>query len=168
MPTPTAQPNTNLQQPQNFRLQIEALPDVLFNCQAVTFPGVGGGEVEVPTPFQHQYLSGTSFQHDPLVLTILLNEDLSSYYSLVTWIKNRTISESFTDYNAQAASDAGLISDASLQFYTSANNPSVIATFTDLFPLSVGGFQLDATTEVTSPITFQAQFQYQLFSLKQY
>lgn len=157
-------PNTNLALPQNYRLVFSTLPDMMFNCTRLSFPGVTGGEVAVPTPFQNIHLSGTSFEHDPLVAEILLNEDYSSYYELVKWIKQRTISESFDQYASQASSDQGITGDCSVQLYSSSNNKSLEFIFEDAFPLSVGGFTLDSTLEQPAPISFQAVFQYQKFS----
>lgn len=160
------QPNTNLAQPQQFSLLLAHFPQVTFNCTRVQFPGMQGGVVGVPTPFQPIHLSGTSIEHDPLVLTILLNEDFSSYYTLIKWVKARTISESYESYEKQELSDAGIVSDGTIQLYTSANNPSAKATFTDMFPVSVSGFVLDSQIEGSpAPIVFQASFEYQTFSI---
>jgi hypothetical protein len=159
-------PNTNLAQPQQFSLSLAHFPQVTFNCTRVQFPGMSGGAVSVPTPFQPIHLSGTSIEHDPLVLTILLNEDYSSYYTLIKWLKGRTISDSFEGYKKLEESESGIVSDGTIQLYTSANNPSARATFSDMFPLSVGGFTLDSQIEgVPQPITFQASFEYQTFSI---
>lgn len=160
----TDQINTNAALPQNFAVIFDNLPNITFNCTRVQFPGVSGGSVQSPTPFQPLHLSGTSFEHDPLSLEVILNEDYSSYFSLVKWIKQRTISESFDQYNDQEASNVGIYSNGTIQLYTSANNPSKIVKFEGLFPLSVSGFTLDSQTEQPEPITFSATFEYQKFN----
>jgi len=159
-------PNTDAYLPQNFTLIIDNLRDVTYNCQSVTFPGVSGGVATTPTPFQNLNFSGTSYNHEPLSANIILNEDLTSFTSLVKWIKNRTISNSFGDYVKQQDGDIGITSSATLQFYTSANRRFKAATFTDLFPVSVGGFTVSTEVTGTVPvIVFPVVFEYQTCEL---
>lgn len=155
--------NTSLAQSQNHRLIFAAIPNVQFNCTRLIFPGVGGGSVSVGTPFQPIHLSGDSFEHDPLVAEILLNEDYSSWYELYQWISQRTFSQSYDQYNRQKESAAGITSDCTVQLFNSANNLQTQFVFEDVFPLKVSSFTLDSQLPEPQPVTFQAIFEYQKF-----
>jgi len=149
----------NYLNPIEFKFVLERLPSIEFFVQSVNIPGISSGSTEQVTPFKTIYLPGDKMVFDDLSMTVLIDEDLKSYYDAWFWLTSLTRAEGFGSYQ-QIDSGDGVISDASLFVTTNSKNPNIEIRFKDLFPISVGAVQLAINQGDVTPATFDVTFKY--------
>ena len=156
--------NTNLLQPTKFLLTFNRLKTVTYFCQAVEIPSITLGEVDRPTPFLDMYSPGTKLTYSPLDITFLVNEDLSSWRNLYDWFTSIADPDGFEgrDHSPELQTNKKL-SDATLTILNNLNNPVLKIEFTNCYPLSMSGIQLDSTQSADTILTCDATFRYQSF-----
>jgi hypothetical protein len=127
---------------------------VSFFCQSANIPDLSLGAVIRPTPMRDFNTFGDNLEIGTLEITFLVDEDLSNYTEIQTWMRDLTSPEYFTGYNATLVNTAeglgvfgGLISDATLHILTNAMNTNKNIIFKECFPTSLGA--LDFTTQDT-------------------
>lgn len=144
----------NFLNPNEFRFTMSRLPHVEFFVQGITLPDISSSPVERPTPFKTLYLPGDKIEFSDLTLSVLVDEDLSSYLETWRWLIALTKPEGFEQYaDLVGAGGDGVYSDATLTVLSSKKNPNVEITFKDMFPVSVGSIALATNqTDVTPPV----------------
>lgn len=152
---------------QHFRVTFSRLPGMIYMSQRVGMPSHNMTPVARPTPFTTIFEPGDHMQHDPLVLSFLLDEEWANWLAIRDWMADITQTENFEQYDELKKSDHGLTSEASILVYNSSNNPVKEMVFTNVFPTSLAGFELDATITVPTPLSIQAVFSYDLLKIKQ-
>lgn len=68
------------------QLVINRLPGVSFKCVRWSIPGFSFNPAEVDIPQQPFYIPGSKFRSDPFVATFLVDEDLTNWLSVVSWM----------------------------------------------------------------------------------
>ena len=149
----------NYLNPIEFKLVLERLPHIEFFIQSVNIPSISSGVTEQPTPFRTVFFPGDKITFEELNMSVLVDENLKSYYDAWFWLTGLTRTEGFESYQAIESGD-GIISDASLFVTTNAKNPNIEIKFKDLFPISVGSIQMALNQSEPSPVTFDITFKY--------
>ena len=159
--------NMNFLSPHNFEFVIERLPELSFFVQDANIPDLIMGQAVTGTPFSQLPLPGDQIIFGNLDISFKVNEDMSNWQELYTWIKQLGFPESFEDRNVVDSSKPGygLTSEASLIIRTNANNPNKKITFTGLFPVALGGLQFTTQTTDVAEITTSASFRYGTYSI---
>jgi len=148
----------NFLAPTGFRFVIQRLPHVQFFVQTANIPGVSTGYTETATPFKPLYRHGDRLQYDEFTLSIRVDQEMKSYLEIFNWLEGLTSPENFETYANLLAGD-GAYSDATLTILNNKQNPAIIIKFKDIFPIALGGINMN-TTEididyVTVDITFK-------------
>lgn len=142
--------NLSLLQPGQYQLLINRLPTIPFFCQNIQMPNVNYGFATQATPFHDLALTGDKLTFGDLVVSVLVDENLSTYSEIYNWIKNLSNLDNILDD----------VSDAHIQV-----GPKTFH-FKDLFPVDISGFNLASNLSDVPAITFTASFKYTLFDLK--
>lgn len=148
-----------------FKFNIKRLPNVSFFVQGVNIPGVTMNADETPTPFTTIYRVGDRLTWDDLTLTIRSDEDLESFDEIYNWMVAATKAGGFAGYQTLVDSDDGLYSDATLTILNSKKNSNKIFTFIDIFPITLGGINMDVTSSDMSYATFDVTFKYNTYTI---
>ena len=117
------------------------------------------GVTQSPTPFKTLRYAGDKLEHDPLIVTLRLDEEMKSYTEIYNWMVGLTQNETYDQFKNLKASDAGLYSDATLMILNSRKNPAIEVHFKDIFPTAISGVSFDLTNPdiiyPTVEITFE-------------
>jgi len=158
--------NISLLSTSRFKLDISKLNSVDYFCQSANIPGISVPSVEYPTPKKNIQFTGTKISFDEFVIEFLLDEDLTNYREIQTWI----ISQS--DYldknwygNLENIKSNGLYSDATLHITSNASNPNLKINFKNIFPISLSSIQFSTITDDSSYKTATATFQYSYYEI---
>lgn len=150
--------STGFLQPTKFQLSIPNLNLSTLYCQEVNLPGVSI-EVNIqPTPFANIPRAGSKLVHDPLSLTMIIDDGLKNWIEIHTWIEELANPERFsqTKYTDRYY-------DGILTFYSNLNNPKLRAKFIKMFPISISGIQMDTKSSAEETMTATVVFKYDLF-----
>ena len=121
--------------------------------------------VEVP----YQKITGIPFIGDKLTFNelqanIILDEDLTSYDEMYSWMRRNLDIEMVTP--TQRTSDQPpAMSDISLSILSSHNNTTKQVRYIDCIPTALTDIQFESTTGGESYITFGASFRFSYFEL---
>jgi len=157
--------NFNFINPVEFRFTIQRLPNVEFYIQGVTLPDISSGYTTQFTPFKTIYHHGDKVEFGDLQMTIVVDEDMTSYLDVWRWLIALTKPEGFEQYNQLSTSDQGLYSDATLTIMNSNKNANIEVTFKDLFPISVGNIDLSTSQTDIAPPTVSLSFKYSSYDI---
>ena len=159
--------NFNYLQPTSFKITIDRknYPNLEFFCQSFIHPGMIMNSVEVP----YQKITGIPFIGDKLTFNelqanIILDEDLTSYDEMYSWMRRNLDIEMVTP--TQRTSDQPpAMSDISLSILSSHNNTTKQVRYIDCIPTALTDIQFESTTGGESYITFGASFRFSYFEL---
>lgn len=156
--------NTNLLQPTKFLLTVNRIRPTTYFCQSVNIPAITLGEVDRSSPFLDMYSPGTKLQYDPLDVTFLVNEDLSSWKSMYNWFLSIADPDGFEgrDHSGELQKNTKL-SDITLTILNNLNNPVVRIEFTNCFPLNMSSIRMDTTQDADTILTCDVSFRYQSY-----
>lgn len=141
-----------------FRFSIKRLPNTSYHIQRASLPGLNLNPINYPTPLKMTQVYGDSLDYDQLQIEFLVDEDMSNWYEIFSWIKGITAPENTEQFFAYE--DRLYYSDATLTVLSSAKNPNIEFGFTDLHPVSLAAVQFDATTNDSTPVQAQAAFSF--------
>lgn len=158
----------NFLSPTGFKFTIKRLPNVSFFVQAATIPGISMNVTESPTPFTSIYFTGDKLTYDQFTVTVRVDEYMDSYNEIFDWMIGLAKPESFDQYKNLKNSTDGLYSDATLTVLNSRKNPAIEVSFKDMFPVSLGAIELDATESDVNYKTCDITFQHNGHSIKRY
>lgn len=151
--------NTNFLQINKFSFAFPTLPFLRYFLQTVTLPGFTTGAVRVDTPFSATFRHGDKMEHDQLVVTVILDEDMRVYEETYKWIQALTAPHKFPEYIRNLNGQRSAYHDGVLTLNTNANIPNIRVQFTNCHPVSMTGINLStletADVTLTTDITFQ-------------
>ena len=174
MPTPN---NSNFLSILGFKLSIEKIPEVTYNCQTVELPSLSMGYAEQSTPMIQMPVLGDKIQFGDFVIDFIINEDMTDYKKLWEWIVGIGHPESLDQYSSFHQAEARrlfarynpknhnvMYSDASLEILTNNYTPNNVVRFVDLFPIGLSAVPFQTTSEDVQYLTARATFKYTGFS----
>ena len=134
----------------NFTMQFANLPEVTFYLHTVPFPTINASTVNVMMPnFPTKYgMPSTTLDYGIIDCEILLDEKLTTWFSIYDWMLYNTKHANLSDYYTQA----------SILIFSNAKNLILRMDLVDCFPVTLGSFQLQY--ESADFQTFSASFQY--------
>jgi hypothetical protein len=161
--------NPNLLNPQGFKFQVKKLPMVNYFLQGVTIPGITLPATEQPTPFVKIPLPGDHIDYGVLNIKFKVDEDLTNYRELHSWIRGLGFPTDLTEYAELAqyskTSGLGITSDAAIIITTGLKNPNVEFLFEDCFPVALGELELNTTDTTINFMSCSASFAYTMFQV---
>lgn len=146
----------------HFKLTFSRIPNMTFWCTSVNIPSITIGDIAIPNKFVPLHVPGSSIQVDNFKITFIVDEEFSNWNEIYKWMHQVIPFEDFRDI---LKNDAEYYSDATVHCLNSAKRPNVNFIFHKLFPISIDGFDLSTTLTDSSPITINATFAYETFSM---
>ena len=157
----------NFLSPVEFQFSIKRMPTVQYYVQSINIPSISSGFTEQATPFRNTYRHGDKLTYDDLFLTIVVDENLTSYMETYSWLKALTKPEEFDQYKGLLGADGdGLYSDATLTVLNSSKKPNIEISFSDMFPISIGAITMNTSSGDVPVITCDLTFKYNSFKIK--
>ena len=153
-----------------FQLSLNKLPGVSYYCQSVTVPSLNLAVAEQPTMYRRLPEPGDEVNYDDLSIRFLVDEDMKNYISVHNWLRYLGYPESEKDWTTFADGEKyeeKQYSDGSLFILNSNFQKKFEIYFKDLFPVSLGGLNLDATYTDTEYFAIDATFKYSMFDIKE-
>ena len=173
------QPNQqNPLQPTQYRFVSWKVPETVYFCQSVTLPGLSIGTTTIDTPLGIGLPQpGTRYEFDEFEMSFIVNEDMSNWRELDTWIRGfGPMHESA--YNADTAlvesdkvpllSDSERYNDGALIITTSANTPSLIVEFSRMFPTRLSSITFDSSLGEPEAVVASVSFAYSHYTIRDY
>ena len=167
--------NRNFLSPTGFKFIMSKAPKVSFFGNQVNIPQMTLGVAEQPTYLRDIPLPGDKIQFDDFSLRFLVDEDLSNYMEIFSWIRALGFPESLEeiyawqkkdfDIKQPAKTQESFYSDATLEILTSSQNPNFKVKFMDMFPTSLSTLEFDATDQDISYLTADVTFKYTLYNI---
>lgn len=160
---------TNNLLPNRFRFILDRAPNLEMWCQTVALPGFSIDPTKMPTPFVDLPISGDHISYETLGITMLVDEELSNYMELYTWMRGLGFPDSYDEYAALSSQpkilDAGVKSEVSVFLLDGQQRPKFRWTFHDAFPISLGGWDLTSTDPGLGRVVCHAAFKYSTFDV---
>lgn len=154
--------NTNFLQPTKFLLTFNRVGALQYFCQSVNLPGISLDDVSRATPFLDIYSPGTKLTYNPLNVTFIVDENLSTWTSLQNWFNSIANPKGF-DGRKPSPKDA--FSDASLTILTNLNNSNLRVNYYNVFPTSLSDIDFDTKLSADDIITASASFRYEYYEI---
>jgi hypothetical protein len=159
--------NFNYLQPTSFKIILDRknYPNLEFFCQSVTHPGMIMNSVEVP----FRKITGIPFPGDKLTFNelttnIILDEDMTAYNEMYSWIR-RLLDQDMRSPINRTATTPPHFADITLHILNSANTTSKKIRYIDCVPTALGDIQLESTATGTEFVTFPTSFRFSYFEL---
>ena len=155
--------NLNLLQTVAFETNFQRIPNCSYFCQRVSIPGMVVGSAIQSTSFSDVPVEGDKITFDQLNISFLVDEDLQNYQEIYSWLVSISFPDDFTQFTSlkkvpeNTATDS-ISSDVSVIIHTNKANPNYRITFKDVFPISLGAIDFDATVSSLEPIVVEASF----------
>ncbi len=161
--------NLNYLQPTSYKITIdrENYPNLEFFAQTITHPGMFLNATEMPfrqvvgVPF-----AGSSVTYNELSVSIILDEDLTSYNEMYDWLRRALEVPEVTPLRRQwKKKTIPTYSDLTLSILSSHNNKTKQIFYKDCVPTSLGDIQFESTASGTEFITYSVGFRFSYFEL---
>ncbi len=161
--------NLNYLSPLNFKFTIRKSPHVNFFVQSCNIPGLTVESPNQGNPFIKIPKTGDHIDFEKLDISFKVDEKLTNYRELLTWIRGYAFPEShkqYADLNANPAyTGLGIYSDISIMVLSSSKNPMYECVIKDAFPIMLSSLIFDSTTPDVSYITARATFSFRDYTL---
>lgn len=155
--------------PNRFRFDLLRAPNVDFWCQQVILPGFSVSPAAQSTPFVTIPKSGDHIDYDDLGMSIIVDNQLSNYLELYTWLKSLGFPDNFDEYASLLKDPSflqkGITSEISVFILDGSQKPTFRWTFHDAFPYSLGSMTLEATNDGLDRVTCNCAFKYRSFDI---
>ena len=138
-----------------FQFVLDRVPNMTYFCQSANLPGLAFGVAEQPTKLGHPVKVPTgAFRFEELILTFRVDENLTNWREIHTWIKtcgNYESDESTLPYSQKTSS-------ATLLITNSKYNPKIAVHFHHVFPSAISGLDFNATSPDSAEMTATVKF----------
>ena len=155
--------NLNLLQTVAFETNFQRIPNCSYFYQRVSIPGMVIGSAIQPTSFSDIPIEGDKLTFDQLNISFLVDEDLQNYQEIYSWLVSISFPDNFTQFTSLKkppinSSTDGIYSDVDVIIHTNKANPNYKITFKDIFPVSLGSIDFEASVSSLDPIVVEASF----------
>ena len=162
--------NKSYLSPLVFQFSIQRAPNVNFNIQSVTIPGIMLDQVEQPNPFITIPQVGDHIYFEELAIHFKVSEDLSDWLEIWNWIKNTGFPNDYDEYKSLSGqsktSGLGLKSDISLIIANNNKNAGFDIVFKDALPISLSNLQFDSTLDSVEYLDAFASFRFVSYEIR--
>ena len=159
--------NINPLSPNGYLLTIQKLPEISFFAQTVALPQLSLSPAEVNSPFVQIPTPGDIADFSPLSVQFLVDDQMSNYKALYSWITGLAFPDSnqqYTDFvntDALSVSDyKKMVSDATLIILGNHNNPIQTVQFYDCWPESIGSLSFTSNVQDVQYLVGDVSFRY--------
>ena len=160
--------NLNYLQPTSYKIVIDRknYPNLEYFCQSFTHPGMIVNPTEVPfrkitgVPFV-----GNSLTFNELNATIILDEDMTAYNEMYSWMR-RIVDEPSRRALDKTDDQPPTYSDITLSILSSHNNQTKSVRYLECLPVSLGDISFESTSSGTEFVTFTVAFRFTYFEFE--
>ena len=99
--------NLNFLAPSQFVFTLQRIEGVAFTCQTANIPNVSMSASQQMTRMKDTPIPGDTLNFGDLLITFLVDENMTNYSALYDWMKNITADLDTEDYNRYIRSQAG-------------------------------------------------------------
>jgi hypothetical protein len=161
---------TNFLSPINFQFQLRRAPNCEFYIQKANIPGFSIKSTAYPTPFVNIPFSGDHVDFETLDIVFSVDENMSNYLELYTWLMSLGFPNDFQQYadllkNPEWTSLATK-SEIVLTVMDNAKNPAFHVNYHGCFPIGLSGLDFDTRIKSPEPITVACSFMYSRFEIE--
>jgi len=152
-----------------FQFSLKKLPGVSFYCQSANVPSINLSVATQATRFNTLQEPGDEVNYDDLTVRFLVDENLKNYMSIHNWIRylgHPESSDDWTNFSDGELYTEKQYSDGFIFILDSNFNRKFEIYFKDLFPVSLGGLNFDATYTDTEYFAVDATFKYTIYDIK--
>lgn len=136
---------TNYLSPVSFKVAIDRLPNIEFFTQKFTSPSISMSPVEQLSPLHRMYQTGDRLEYSEFELSFVVDENMNNYREILNWMEGLGSPENSDQFKNLKDSKYGTVSDITVIVENSARNNNLKFTFSDCFPISISGVNLDVT-----------------------
>jgi hypothetical protein len=136
---------TNYLSPVSFKVIIDRLPNIEFFTQKFTSPSISMSPVEQLSPLHRMYQTGDRLEYSEFELSFVVDENMNNYREILNWMEGLGSPENSDQFKNLQASKYGTVSDITVIVESSTRNNNLKFTFSDCFPISISGINLDVT-----------------------
>lgn len=162
----------DLLQSAKFILTFPRITATQFFCQATNIPGLSVTNTIQNNPFRDMPVPGDKINYEDLIVEFLIDEELQSWLTIYYWINGYSFPKEFSEYkNLNTLSKntnlrSPQYADAQLNILSTTNKNTVFFNFTDCFPVSLSGINLDLRVGAERTLTASATFKYKTMDVK--
>lgn len=161
--------NKNFLSPLGFKLALTRAPNLVFNIQTASIPGLQLNEVSTPSPFL-RIPNSDGLTFNPLSVSFRVSEDMDDYLEIHNWMIGLGAPESFAQYKAlkdkEPGNPQGIYSDITLLIMNSSMRPNIKVTFEDAFPISLGDLEFNTTDTDVNYLQCTVDFRYLKYKIE--
>ncbi len=157
--------NINILNDNDFRFEICELPNVTLFAQNFSIPGVSLGRAPVSTSNVDYYVPGEKIEYEDLVITFLVDEDMSNFIEIFNWMTALGFPESTEQFKRLKEHHTPYteVSDIILSVTTNKFTPNRRIHFVDCFPTDLNPIDFSNINDTISPITSTVMFAYSYY-----
>lgn len=158
--------NTSLFQSRKFTFVFPTLPFLNYFVQNTEVPGLATSAPPVPTTFATTYRHGDNLIYDPLVVTVIVDEDLRVWEETYNWILALTKPQEFRQYWRNSNGRQVPYHDSVLTLNNNANNPTMRYRFRDCHPTNISPLELSTMDNANVIKTIDITFRYDTYDFE--
>ncbi len=149
--------NTNLLQPNKFRLVFGQFPNVVYRCMGTNLPGISLGRLVQTSPFAARPIPSSKLIYDDLELTFAVDEDMKNWLEIHNWMRAIGKPTSYEERRRIQPNPNNIFSgqeytDAIVLVMSSKNNPTYEIQFKDTWPMRLTPIEWKTTTDAAEVI----------------
>lgn len=157
--------NLNFLSPVGFRFLIKKIPTVNYFVQQARIPAITLSLAPIDTPFKVISFPGTKLTYGDFSIDFRIDEDMRNYLEIRDWIKLIGFPESYDQYkkidrDGKAVPGEGIYSDGTLMILSSAMNPNIEVSLTNMFPIGLSDIVMMSTDTTIAYPSATATFKY--------
>lgn len=152
--------NINYLATNKFKFNIQKVPNFSYFVQSVNLPSLNISETSYETPFSNQWLQGDKIQFEPIDVTFLVDENMTSWLEIFNWIRSYGFDKSYEQYKPDSKVDA------TLTILTNKSNPNLSVTFEDIWPISLSEIAFATNVQDIEEAIATVSFRYRNYEIK--
>jgi len=160
----TTQPKTiNSLQYNQFRFVLNRMPETIYFCQGVKFPGIQSQPITQPGPFATPIKrTPTKLAYEDLQIDFIVSEDFKNWLEINNWL---TLNLPNRDFKSKIE-EKDRYSDGALIMLNSASRGFLEVAFTNMFPITLGGVEFTSTVTDAKPVISLATFGFTGYTIR--
>ena len=144
----------------SFKIIIDRLPNTEFTTQMVQIPSLSMAAPQVASPIHNIFTTPDRIDYQDFEMSFIVDENMSNYEEILRWMEGMGTPESTNQRADLDKTRDGARSDITVIVENSARNSNIKFLFTDCFPTSLTGLQLDARQSDVDYVEGSVTFRY--------
>ena len=160
----TTQPKTiNSLQYNQFRFVLNRMPETIYFCQGVKFPGIQSQPIIQSGPFATPIKrTPNRLAYEDLQIDFIVSEDFKNWLEINNWL---TLNLPNRDFKSKIE-EKDRYSDGALIMLNSASRGFLEVAFTNMFPITLGGVEFTSTVTDAKPVISLATFGFTGYTIR--